>query len=239
MKKKIIIGAVTIACLAGFVVGVYFLLRHFRITSVEGIRAIIEKCGVWGWLVFLLLQIAVTSLLCFIPATSMTFIIVSVILFGALRGFIISASGVILSSLAMFLIGRLGGEKIAAKIVGEQSLKKAQDLIDFKSKIFLPLMFIFPAFPDDALCMVAGITKMKWWYFLIIVAICRTVGVATICFLGGGLIDWTSLSLVDWFVLINVVVIDIYAVFKISNKIENKIKQKKLEKENQDEQRGN
>ncbi len=235
MKKKIIIGAITIICLVGLGVGIYFLLRHFGITSVEGIRAIVEKCGVWGWLVFLLLQIAVTSLLCFIPATSMTFIIVSVILFGALRGFIISASGVILSSLAMFFIGHFGGERIAKKIVGEQSLKKAQDLIDFKSKIFLPLMFIFPAFPDDALCMVAGITKMKWWYFLIVVVICRTVGVATICFLGGGLIDWTNLSLVDWFVLVNVGIFDIYIVFKLSNKLENKIKQKKKLQEGKDE----
>ena len=127
MKKKIIIGALTIVCLAVFVVGLYFILKHFGITSVEGIRAIVEKCGVWGWLVFLLLQIAVTSLLCFIPATSMTFIVVSVILFGALKGFAISASGVILSSFSMFLIGRFGSEKIAKKIVGEQSLKKAQD----------------------------------------------------------------------------------------------------------------
>ena len=234
MKKKIIIGALTIVCLAVFVVGLYFILKHFGITSVEGIRAIVEKCGVWGWLVFLLLQIAVTSLLCFIPATSMTFIVVSVILFGALKGFAISASGVILSSFSMFLIGRFGSEKIAKKIVGEQSLKKAQDLIDFKSKIFLPLMFIFPAFPDDALCMVAGMTKMRWWYFLIVVIICRTIGVATICFLGGGLIDWASLSLVDWFVLVNVVIVDIYAVFRVSNKIENKIKQKKSE-EKEDE----
>ena len=103
-----------------------------------------------------------------------------------------------------------------------------------KSKMLLPLMFLFPVFPDDALCMVAGMTKMRWWYFLIVVIICRTIGVATICFLGGGLIDWASLSLVDWFVLVNVVIVDIYAVFRISNKIENKIKQKKSE-EKEDE----
>ena len=87
-------------------------------------------------------------------------------------------------------------------------------------------------FPDDALCICAGMTKMKYRYFLIVVAIFRTIGIATICFLGSDFINWAELSIIDWFVLVNICIFDIYAVFKISGKIENKIKEKK-EKQNE------
>ena len=216
-------------------VGAWLILQSLGVTSIEGLREIISQCGAWGMVVFVLLQVLVTTLLCFVPATSMTFVIVSVILFGALKGFAISALGVVISSMAMFIIGRFGGEKIAIKLVGEQSLKKAQDLLSIKSRIYLPLMFLFPIFPDDALCLVAGMTKMRWWEFLLIVLICRSIGVATTCFLGSDIIDWNALSIIDWFVFISVCVIDLYIINRLATKLEEKIKQKQL---NKDEEKG-
>lgn len=218
---------ILIVCIALISLISWLTLDGLGITSFDGLRTLIAGCGAWGWVVFILLQIFVTTLLCFVPATSMTFIIVSIILFGAWQGFIISSVGVILSSMTMFLIGRFGGEKIAVKMVGEESLKKAQDLIAVKSKIYLPLMFLFPFFPDDALCMVAGITKMRWWEFLLIVICCRTVGVAMTCFLGSDLIDWSALTIIDWFVFISVCLIDLYIIYRLADKLEKKIKEKK------------
>ena len=218
--KKWIKGLIIILILAAISVGAYFTLRALGVTSVEGLREIIAKCGTWGWIVFILLFTICSTLLCFIPATSATFIAVSIILFGALYGFIISTISVFLSSSLMFLIGNTLGEKTIEKLVGKKSLEKAQNLLDMKSKMLLPLMFLFPVFPDDALCMVAGMTKMRYWYFAIVVAIFRTVGIATICFIGSGLINWSELSLVDWFVLANVCVFDIVLIFKYQDKLE-------------------
>ncbi len=218
---------ILIACIV-FISGIAWItLDSLGITSVDGLRTLIADCGAWGWVVFILLQVLVTTLLCLVPATSMTFIIVSIILFGAWQGFVISSVGVVLSSMAMFLIGRFGGEKIAIRMVGEESLKKAQDLVAVKSKIYLPLMFLFPFFPDDALCMVAGITKMRWWEFLLIVVFCRTVCVAMTCFLGSDLIDWSALTIIDWFVFISVCLIDLYIIYILADKLEKKIKDKK------------
>lgn len=219
MKKWIKI-LILILVLAALSVGIYFTLRALGVTDIEGLREIIAKCGTWGWVVFILLFTTCSTLLCMIPATSATFIAVSIILFGALYGFIISTISVFLASSLMFLIGNTLGEKTIEKLVGKKSLEKAQNLLDMKSKMLLPLMFLFPVFPDDALCMVAGMTKMRYWYFAIIVAIFRTVGVATICFLGSGFINWSELSLVDWFVLINVCVFDIVLIFKYQDKLE-------------------
>ena len=226
MKKWLKFGIVVLV-LAAISVGIYFALRAAGITSVEGLRALIAKCGAWGWVAFIALFTISSTLLCFVPGTSATFIAVSILLFGAWQGFIISTVSVFLASSLMFLIGNTLGEQVAGKIVGKDSLQKAQNLLDMKSKMLLPLMFLFPVFPDDALCMVAGMTKMKYWYFAIVALIFRTIGIATICFLGSGFINWAALSLVDWFVLINVCAFDIFFIFKYQSKIENFILHKR------------
>lgn len=220
-----------ILVLAAVSVIAYFTLKEFGITDIETLREIISNCGAWGWVVFILLFTLSSTLLCFIPGTSATFIGVSIVLFGALKGFIVSTISVFLASTLMFLIGHFCGEKVAIKLVGKEALEKAQNLLDMKSKMLLPLMFLFPIFPDDALCLVAGMTKMKYWYFAIIAVIFRTIGIATICFLGSGFINWGALSIVDWFVLINVCVFDIVLIFKYQHKIEKFILRKKSSKE--------
>lgn len=230
MKKWIKVGLILLL-LAAASVGIYLILRSCGITDVNQLRDLIANCGAWGWIVFIALFTLSTVLLCFVPGISMTFITVSIILFGAMKGFLISSISVFISSSIMFMLGNTVGERAAVKLVGKDSLEKAQNLIDVKSKLLLPLMLLFPVFPDDALCMVAGMTKMKYWYFAIIALICRTVGIATICFLGSGFIDWAALSLVDWFVLINVVVFDIVLIFKYQNKIEKFILRRKSKQE--------
>ena len=140
-------------------VGVYFALKALGVTDLEGLRELVERCGAWGWVVFILLFVISATLLCFMPGTSATFIAISIVLFGALYGFIISTISVFLASSLMFFLGNTLGEKTIEKLVGKSSLEKAQNLLDMKSKMLLPLMFLFPIFPDDALCAVAGMTK--------------------------------------------------------------------------------
>ena len=219
MKNWLKILLVLLAAAAISVAG-YFILRACGVTSIDGLREIITKCGAWGWIVFIALFVLCSTLMCFMPGTSATFIAVAILLFGALKAFIICTISVFLASSLMFLLGNTVGEKAAIKLVGKESLEKAQNLLDMKSKMLLPLMFMFPVFPDDALCMVAGMTKMKYWYFAIVALIFRTIGIATICFLGSGFIDWSTLTLIDWFVLINIVVFDIFLVFKYQGKLE-------------------
>ena len=142
MKKwiKILLVVLSVVALS---VGIFFTLKALGITSIEGIRELVAKCGTWGWIVFMALFIICSVLLCFIPGISATFIAVSIIMFGALKGFIISTVSVFLASSLMFWIGNTLGEKTAAKIVGKDSLEKAQNLLDVKSKMLLPLMFLF------------------------------------------------------------------------------------------------
>lgn len=226
MKKWIKISLLLLA-VAAVSVGLFFVLRACGVTNIDKLREIIASCGAWGWIAFIALFTACSTLLCFMPGTSATFIGVAIVMFGAWKGFAISTISVFLSSSLMFFIGHHFGEKAAIKLVGKESLEKAQNLIDVKSKMLLPLMFLFPVFPDDALCMVAGMTKMRYWYFAAVVALFRTIGIASICFLGSGLINWAELSLVDWFMLITCCLVWIFAIFKYQHKIEKFITRKK------------
>lgn len=235
MKKKFLNIILFILAIAVISVGLFFALKALGVTDQESLQAIIESCGIWGNLVFVLLFIVVTVVLCFIPATTATFLVVGAIIFPPLEAFILCTISVFISSSLMFLIGDKLGEKAIIKLVGKETLEKAQNLIDVKSKMFLPLMFLFPVFPDDALCMVAGMTKMKYWQFAIIVAICRTVGVATFVFLGSGILPFEELNIIEWFMLINLIIFDIFIIIKYSNKLENYIlKRREQEKASKD-----
>ena len=137
----------------------------------------------YGCIVIVLAQVIITSLLSFVPGASMAFIILLQSLYeDPVIAFIVAFSGVLLSSLMMYLIGRFGGYNLGKKIIGEEDCEKASDLLNNKGLIFFPLMMMFPVFPDDALVMVAGTLKMSLKWFVPSIVFGRGIGVFTIIF---------------------------------------------------------
>ena len=57
----------------------------------------------------------------------------------------------------MDLIGRFGGNKAIVKILGQEEYDEAKDLIQEKGMVYVPVMYLLPIFPDDAICMVSGV----------------------------------------------------------------------------------
>ena len=88
-------------------------------------------------------------------------------------------------------------------------------------KFWLPIFFLVPVIPDEALCLVAGMTKMKYWYLITISIIYHAIEFGIFCFIGSGIIDWSALSLVDWFVFINVIIFDFLLLLKLEKKLNN------------------
>ena len=82
----------------------------------------------------------------------------------------------------MDLIGRFGGNKAIIKILGKEEYEEAKDLIKEKGMVYVPVMYLLPIFPDDAICMVSGATKMNFLVHLIEIILCRGIGCATIIF---------------------------------------------------------
>ena len=47
------------------------------------------------------------------------------------------------------------------------------------------MAFLFPFFPDDVLCLLAGLTKISFRRFLLLVAVARPWGLLAACAVGG------------------------------------------------------
>ena len=171
MKKRIIIAsAIFFSILAAMIVASIFI----------DFRSLLSGASIP---VFLMVQITCTVLLCFVPATSMTFIGIGIYLFGPTwQCFVICFSGVIASSVIMDLIGRFGGSHLIVKLIGHEAYDEALNLLKTKGTVYIPVMYLLPVFPDDAICMAAGTIKVKWWIHYIEIVLCRGIGCATIVF---------------------------------------------------------
>ncbi len=137
----------------------------------------------YGWLVVIVVQVVVTTALCFLPGTTMTFLVLIPMLYEKpWQAFIIAFIGVLLSSMIMYLTGKYGGRKLCERILGEKDCQKASELLNDKGVVFFPVMMLFPMFPDDALVMIAGTLNMSLKWFLPSIIVGRGVGVASIIF---------------------------------------------------------
>lgn len=226
MMKRWIKITLTIVVLVGLTLALYFVGFNG-----DWIKPILEKTGYWGYLIFIILQVIITTLMCFVPATTFTFSIIAAQMFGALPGFITAAIACFLSSMVMFTIGDKLGEPFVDWLIGKESRIKAQDMVSTRATVLVPFMLAFPFFPDDAICMVSGMTKMKYWYFAIVAAVTRTIGVGVTCFLGGNVIDYSAFSILDWVLVINLFAIDVFLVWKLSTWLENYIKERAIKKQ--------
>ena len=112
-----------------------------------------------------------------LPIPGFIAVATGVALFGALKTSIFSYIGIVVGSLIAFFIGRVLGYKVVVWLVGEESVKKWLKSIKNKDKLILTFMFLFPFFPDDVLCFVAGLSTMSTLYFIFMILICRLISV--------------------------------------------------------------
>ena len=215
------------------------LALYFAGFKGDWIKPMVEQAGWFGYILYIIVQIFMTTLLCFVPATTFTFTLLSVNIFGVITGLILSIIGCWLSSITMFLVGKYGGTKLVDWLVGEEDRIKAQNLISDRATVLVPVMLACPFFPDDAICMVSGMTKMNVWYFSIMSLITRSIGIASTALLGNdATLKYIKTALGDnillWFMLINLILFDIWVIWKGSGKVEEilrKRRQKRLKKQ--------
>lgn len=187
--------------------------------------------GEWyGFIVLMAIQIALSILLCAIPGVAAAFVMLSAqVLYNGRPwlAFFFSYSCVIVGSTLLYIIGRLGGYKICEKMLGKEDCEKSLELLRTRGTVYFPLMMLFPIFPDDALVMIAGTTRMKLSWFIPSIVLCRGVGAATIIF-GMSIIPFeTFTSTLDWIILITIAFFWLQQLFKIANKVDRYFENKK------------
>ena len=203
--KKYLKILIVLLVVASISVGLYFVLRAFGLTDVEKLKHFLKQVGPWAIIVYIVLRVIATIFLSFMPACSMAFDLLSLAAFDYLPPiliFLICFSSVVLTSVVMDLIGRFGGNKAIVKILGQEEYDEAKDLIQEKGMVYVPVMYLLPIFPDDAICMVSGATKMNFWVHLIEIILCRGIGCATIIFgvqiIPSEVSSFTSTNVIDY-----------------------------------------
>lgn len=94
--------------------------------------------------------------------------------------YIVVMSSYMVGVIVAYLIGRKWGSKAVNWISGDPEVsKKWSDAINDKGKFFYFLTVLFPIFPDDLLCIVAGAIKLDFKYFVISNLIGRLIGLVT------------------------------------------------------------
>ena len=189
-NKKLIVNAIILLMIFLLISLVSLLiLWAFDVVYLDdGIRINIEmferfRSSWYGNLIILGVQVVLTTLLCFVPGFSMAFIILVQTLYASVwQAFFVAFTGVMLSSLIMYLTGRFGGYRLCRRILGDKDCERASELLNHKGAVFFPLMMMFPMFPDDALVMVAGTLRMSLKWFIPSIVFGRGIGVVTIVF---------------------------------------------------------
>ncbi len=200
-----------------YLFAVFDLLKY--INDAEAMQELINSSGIWSYVVYTVVQFLQVT---FIPIPAIVTTLAGTVIFGPGMATLLSLIGILTGSLVAFIIGDKLGERVVKWIAGEKALKKYGNLLYDKGKYIFFLMLLFPVFPDDILCLIAGMTTMSYRFFITTVLLTRPIGIAMTCYLGGGeIIPYTEpWGLAVWAVIIVLIVLAFWLAFKYKTQIE-------------------
>ena len=152
----------------------------------EQIRHLISSFGTSAPPVFMLIQV-LQVIFAPVPGEATGFI--GGYLFGALPGFIYSSIGLTVGSWINFLIGRFLGERYVRKLIPAAKFQKIDGMIKRQGIIFLFILFLFPGFPKDYLCLALGLSTLPIKLFVLMAGIGRMPGTLALSLQGAFLYE--------------------------------------------------
>lgn len=139
--------------------------------SVEALRVGIDSLGMYGIIIFILIQI-VQVVIPIIP--SLVVSIAGVIIYGPIFGFIYNYIGICIGSLIVFALAKSYGIKLLEKMFSQRLLEKyGKWTRGSKFTLFFAGAIACPGMPDDFLCYLAGTSKIKTAHYMMIIFIGR------------------------------------------------------------------
>ena len=154
--------------------------------SVQALQDYILSFSPYSHLCFFMVQLLSVI---FAPIPSNISAAAGGLLFGTVPAFLLTFGAVLLGSIAVFWAARVLGRPFASRMVSQTVSQKYQALLQAKTDVFLVLAFLFPFFPDDVLCILAGLTAIPPLRFFLIVLFTRPWGLLFASALGGASLD--------------------------------------------------
>ena len=195
----LLIGLATAGCLA-------LLILFFRSQLIEGMQQVwavisdreetarfVAAFGEGAPLVFMLFQV-MQVIFAPVPGEATGFI--GGYLFGVVSGFVYSSIALTVGSMINFTIGRFFGQRYIRKLVPERHLARFDRLVGQKGVILILILFIFPGFPKDYLCLFLGLSTLPFKVFILMAALGRMPGTFMLSLQGAMLFEKNYLPLV-------------------------------------------
>lgn len=160
------------ACAVFFIYG----MKNGLFASEEAMAQFLSGFGIWGPLAFVGLQV-VQVVIPIMPGGISC--LAGVLLFGPVWGFVYNYVGICIGSALAFQIARKFGMPAVERAAGSQKLGRYLKWVDngVFDRLFAAAIF-FPAAPDDLLCFLAGVTRMRFRKFLLIILLGKPFSIA-------------------------------------------------------------
>lgn len=192
----------------GIVVGFEILFYHSVITKWLG--DVVTNAGVWSWVVLGIVQFLQVVLIP-MPATFITLISMKMYPNNLYLLFAITLAVIMLGVVTSYWIGRKWGKKAVIWCAGseEEYEKWLSVLKSKKTNLIYFVTILFPIFPDDILCLLAGSIKMNFWWYFVANLVGRAIGLVTFMFV------FKAISNSIWSIIVMIALLVALVVIKI------------------------
>ena len=165
-------------------------------SDVEKIKTLILDSKGLGIIIYFF---AIVFQVVVLPIPALLFYLAGTAIYGPLYAFIISYLATIVGSFIAYFIGKVLGRKVVYWCVGESTALKYEKMLGSKGYMLFAIMQLLPFFPDDVLCMLAGLISMRFSVFSLIILLIRPIYILLACFLGtGNLIPFSGWGIPVW-----------------------------------------
>lgn len=195
MKKDHIRHAyAVVALIIGLVIVAGYLSKNLlEFKDLQAVQDLIQSFGILGpffVIIFFILDVVI------VPIPGPLVAIAAGYLYGKLTGTIISVVGNILGSVIAFCLARKFGRPFVEKLISEKELSHFDGIFKKRGLHALWIGYIFPIFPSDTISYAAGLSKVKFRTFFIIMSIGFIPNMFILNFYGNFLYDhgWEKYS---------------------------------------------
>ncbi|GCE46407.1 putative membrane protein YdjX (TVP38/TMEM64 family) [Thermosporothrix hazakensis] len=219
-KKNLFYFALTVLIVVGAALFFFLhVLPNFEsykqiFSSLDSLRAYVQSFGAWAPLIFFLIQVT-QVIVSPIPGNITT--LAGGALFGIVPGFLLSGSAIVVGSMLAFYLARFLGHVFVIKLVGRKQYERYNSFFTGRYSLGLLIIFLVPFFPDDVLCLLAGLSAMPASIFFLFLLIGRLPGTFLTTLVGAGVLQ---LSLVEWIVVGVISLLVIVVIFKYGDRFE-------------------
>lgn len=154
---------------------IYFInLGVFK--DINALRGLVGNSVILGPIIFMLLQI-LQVVIPIIPGGISS--AAGVLIFGPYLGIVYNYVGISIGSVIIFLLGRRYGKPFILSMISDKTYDKYIGWLDNQSrfeKLFALAIFL-PVAPDDALCLMAGLTNISVKKFTLIILLAKPLSI--------------------------------------------------------------